>query len=323
MAVMVTGGSGYIGSHVVRLLVERGDSVVIVDDLATGKAERVSGVPMVVLDLARSSSGESLDGVIRDYGVDRVIHFAGRKQVAESVERPAWYYDQNVGGLAILLQAMKRHSVRQLVFSSSASVYGNASGGLIAESDPQHPINPYGRTKLIGEWMIADSALSDQLAATSLRYFNVAGAEHPALGDTAILNLIPMVFDRLARGESPFIFGADYPTVDGTCVRDFIHVGDLARAHLLALDDLSNRASGHTVYNVGTGVGVSVRQIIDLALDRTGINIAPTIADRRPGDPAEVVADSARIHAELGWSSRYGVAEMVDSAWESWTHHSA
>lgn len=323
MAVLVTGGTGYIGSHVVRLLVGRGDSVVVVDDMATGRPERIVGVPVIKLDLTEPSAGTSLSAILADYEVKSVIHLAARKQVAESVKRAAWYYEQNVGGLSILLQAMQRAAVRRLVFSSSASVYGNPSGERISEDSPLLPINPYGRTKLVGEWLIGDASNAGLLAATSLRYFNVAGASDPELGDTAILNLIPMVFDHIARGSQPLIFGDDYATPDGTCVRDFIHVADLADAHLLALDALDENLPGHTVYNVGTGVGASVREVVSLIAQRVGIRLSPRVTDRRKGDPANVVADHARITQDLGWSARRDISDMVDSAWRAWEYAAA
>lgn len=323
MGVLVTGGTGYIGSHVVRLLVERGESVVVVDDLVSGRAERVPEVEVVALDLAHSSSADRLDDIFASHELQSVIHFAARKQVTESVKRAAWYYEQNVGGLAVLLQAMSRHGVRQFVFSSSAAVYGNPSGSQLAEDTALRPINPYGRSKLIGEWMIDDEVVASGLSAMSLRYFNVAGAAHPDLADTAILNLIPMVLDKLTRGERPVIFGDDYATSDGTCVRDFIHVADLANAHLLALDALAHESPGHQPFNVGTGRGASVREIVDQLSAVTGIDREPIILDRRPGDPATVVADPSRIRDRLGWEATLTVRDMIESAWAGWQRHFA
>lgn len=321
MGILVTGGTGYIGSHVVRLLVDRGESVVIVDDSVSGRPERVPGVEVVVLDLAQSSSAARLDEVFARHDLESVIHFAARKQVPESVKRAAWYYEQNVGGLAVLLQAMNRHAVGKLVFSSSAAVYGNPSGSQLTEDTELQPINPYGRSKLIGEWMIDDAVVADGLCATSLRYFNVAGAAAPELGDTAILNLIPMVLDRLTRGERPVIFGDDYATPDGTCVRDFIHVADLARAHLLALDSLTPQVPGHEIFNVGTGKGASVREVVELLVAVTGIDFEPIVLERRPGDPGAVIADPSRIRDRLGWEAALTVRDMVESAWAGWRHH--
>jgi len=317
VTVLVTGGAGYIGSHVVRLLRERGDDVVIVDDLVTGVRERVSGVPLVQMDMTHSDSPELLEAVMREHGVVKVIHFAGRKQVAESVKRPAWYYQQNLGSLANLLLAMESADVSHLVFSSSASVYGTSEGSALPEDTPQHPINAYGETKLVGEWLVANAVKALGIRAASLRYFNVAGAGWPELGDTAVLNLVPMVLERLDNGLAPLIFGDDYPTPDGTCVRDYIHVLDLAEAHLVTLDSLFTGKARHDVFNVGTGVGSSVRAMIEEILMVSGVDISPKVMDRRAGDPAVVVADPHAIVDGVGWSARSGLGEIVRSAWES------
>ncbi len=317
MTVLVTGGAGYIGSHVVRLLRERGDDVVIVDDLSTGVAGRVGGIPLVQVDLAGSEAAEALDTVFRDYDIHAVVHFAARKQVGESVARPAWYFQQNIGSLATVLEAMQRARVTTLVFSSSAAVYGMSEGATLDESTPTKPINPYGETKLVGEWLVADAVTAQGLRAASLRYFNVAGAGWPELGDTAALNLVPMVFDKLDAGEAPLIFGDDYDTPDGTCVRDYVHVLDLAEAHLATLDSLRDGGPRHHVFNVGTGVGASVREMVSAILAASGHTIQPEVRPRRPGDPATVVADATLITTSVGWKAQRGLTEIVASAWES------
>lgn len=317
MSVLVTGGAGYIGAHVVRLLRERGDSVVIVDDLATGRVERVSGLPLTQLDLAESDAPARLAAVFAEHQIDAVIHFAARKRVGESVERPAWYYQQNVGGLANLLMAMESAGVGRLVFSSSAAVYGRSEGAMLTERAATQPMNPYGETKLVGEWLVNDAVAASGMRATSLRYFNVAGAGWPELGDAAVLNLVPMVFERLDAGESPVIFGGDYPTVDGTCVRDYVHVLDLAEAHLAALDATREGDPRHDVFNVGTGTGSSVREMVDEILRVSGSDARPEVRERRPGDPAEVVADATLIAERLGWRARRGVTDIVESAWRA------
>lgn len=304
----------------VRLLQERGDDVVVIDDLVTGDAARVNGAPLLEFDLADPGAVRQVERALGEYGIEAVIHFAARKQVGESVERPAWYFQQNVGSLANVLIAMKNEAVDRLVFSSSAAVYGAASEGVaghnrVDETSPTVPVSPYGETKLIGEWLVSDAARGTGLSATSLRYFNVAGAGWPELGDSAVLNLVPMVFERLDAGKAPIIFGDDYDTVDGTCVRDYVHVLDLAEAHLAALDRLSD--PGHRVFNVGTGVGSSVRQVIDVILAVSGIRAVPEIAPRRAGDPDSMVASVERIRADLGWSARYGLDEIVASAWRA------
>lgn len=313
----MTGGAGYIGSHVVRLLRERGDEVVIVDDLSSGRPERVADVPLIRLDLADTSQREELAAALARHSVESIVHFAARKQVGESVERPAWYYEQNVGGLANLLLAAETAGIERIVFSSSAAVYGASHGAALDEHSPTVPINPYGATKLIGEQLLADTAATGRIRATSLRYFNVAGAGWPELGDTAVLNLVPMVFERLDAGESPKIFGDDYPTPDGTCIRDYVHVLDLARAHLAALDALATGPARHEVFNVGTGHGSSVREMVDMIFDVSESDGAAAVQPRRAGDPAEVVADAGLIADRLGWRAEHGLREIVESAWAS------
>ncbi|MGO1739070.1 MAG: UDP-glucose 4-epimerase GalE [Actinomycetaceae bacterium] len=326
MTVLVTGGAGYIGGHVVAALRERGDDVVVVDDLSTGIPERIHGVTLVTLDLAAEGSEEKLAKVMEERSVDAVIHFAGRKQVGESVERPTWYWTQNVGGLLTVVRAMETTGCRRIVFSSSASVYGISDAELLAESAPTRALSPYGRTKLVGEQILDDAAAAGTLDPMSLRYFNAAGAAAPLLGDTFVQNLIPMVLERLDSGERPRIFGDDYDTPDGTCVRDYIHVVDLARAHLLAIDHLAGaeerRAAGAaptpTVVNVGTGVGSSVREVLAEVREVTGDRTEPEVTERRPGDPPRSVADVTLARDLLGFTAELGLHEMVESAWTAW-----
>jgi UDP-glucose 4-epimerase len=321
---LVTGGTGYIGSHVVKLLKDRGDHVVIVDDVLTGDRDRVPGTSIEELDLHSPTSVDRIVSLLREHEIDSVIHFAGRKQVLESVHRPAWYYQQNIGGLANLLLAMEIAQVAKLVFSSSAAVYGSTEGAAIAEDAPAVPINPYGETKLVGEQLIARACDAFELNAVSLRYFNVAGAGSPELGDRAVLNLVPMVFEKLDQGEAPVIFGDDYSTPDGSCIRDYIHVQDLAEAHTAVLDHLHNQGVvGHETFNVGSGTGTSVKEMVSTILSVAKSNIEPRVAPRREGDPAWVVASPDRIRSAVGWQSRLGLKEIVESAWRAHELHRA
>lgn len=321
MSVLVTGGAGYIGAHVVRLLQQRGDEVVVVDDLSSGVAGNVGDASVAELDLSRPEVVEPLAKLITERGVQSVIHIAAKKQVGESAERPAWYFAQNVGGMAHLLQAMERAGVSKLMFSSSAATYGNPdvpAGTLATEEGPSEPISPYGETKLVCEWMMRDATAAWGLRGVGLRYFNVAGAGWPELGDPTKFNLIPIALGLLTAGRQPVVFGNDYPTPDGTCIRDYIHVLDLADAHLAALDYLSAEDRPYDIFNVGTGSGSSVLEVLDQVGRSTGYQVRPEIGDRRPGDPPELVADVARIGTVLGWTARHDLADMIDSAWAAW-----
>lgn len=327
MTVLVTGGAGYIGAHVVRKLTERGDDVVVVDDLSSGVESNVGDVALMNLDLALSDVVQPLEDVLTSYQVDSVIHIAAKKQVGESAQYPAWYFAQNIAGMAHLLMAMESCGVDRLMFSSSAATYGNpdlAPGQLLAEDRLPEPISPYGETKLACEWMMRDAHQAWGLRGVGLRYFNVAGAGWPELGDRATMNLIPIALEALTGGNQPVIFGDDYPTADGTCVRDYIHVLDLADAHLAALDYLDRDDREFDLFNVGTGSGSSVREVLDQIARSTGYRVQPQVGDRRPGDPPTSVADVSRIRQALGWSAQYELADMIDSSWSSWeTTHGA
>ncbi|MCZ2403924.1 UDP-glucose 4-epimerase GalE [Paenarthrobacter sp. Z7-10] len=317
MTVLVTGGAGYIGAHVVRLLLERGESVVVVDNLSTGRAERVAGAQMVGLDLAAPQAQDRLEGLIQENSVDSVIHLAALKQVGESVADPLLYYRTNVGSTTALLAAMERTGVRRLVFSSSAAAYGVPEVTIVDESTPCRPINPYGETKLIGEWMTAACAKAWGLRAVNLRYFNVAGAASADLADPAALNLVPIAIGQILAGRSPVVFGSDYDTPDGTCIRDYVHISDLADAHLAALDSTAGSGPLESVLNVGTGAGASVLEVLEMLRRVSGRTVDAEIADRRPGDPPQLIADVARIQHALGWQAKRNLEDIVTSAWEA------
>ncbi len=322
MTWLITGGAGYIGAHVVRTMTGAGESVVALDDLSAGVPGRLpAGVPLV---RGSALDGELLKRTLAEHEVTGVLHLAARKQVAESVAQPTRYYRENVGGLATLLDAAAEAGVRRFVFSSSAAVYGDPRVDLITEDTPCAPVNPYGETKLAGEWLVRAAGAAHGMDTVCLRYFNVAGAAAPELADTGVFNIVPMVFDRLTRGEAPRIFGDDYPTPDGTCVRDYIHVADLAEAHLAAVRRLSEGAlTGDLTVNVGRGEGVSVRELITTVGEVTGDKRAPVVEPRRPGDAPRAVASSALARERLGWTARHSVREMVDSAWQGWQRHQA
>ncbi|WP_128818871.1 UDP-glucose 4-epimerase GalE [Streptomyces sp. S063] len=319
MTWLITGGAGFIGAHVLRVMREAGEPVAVYDDLSTGDRSRIpADVPFVQ---GSTLDGDRLRGAMRELSVRGVVHLAAKKQVAESVERPLYYYRENVEGLRSLLGAAVDHGVGAFLFSSSAAVYGMPDVASVTEDLPCAPINPYGETKLAGEWMVRAAGRAHGMATASLRYFNVAGAAAPQLGDTGVFNLVPMVFEKLTEGAAPVVFGDDYDTDDGTCVRDFIHVDDIASAHLAAARALVDRAPGTDLtLNIGRGRGVSVREMIDLIGEVTGYGpaAAPVPAPRRPGDPARVVASADRILDELGWSARHDLRAMVASAWVGW-----
>ncbi|MCT1866273.1 UDP-glucose 4-epimerase GalE [Dermabacter sp. p3-SID358] len=321
MTTLVIGGAGYIGSHVVHLLQERGESVAVVDDLSTGFENRLGGAPLIKQDVTASDAVEVLEREMRDRGVKAVIHFAAHKQVGESVEKPEMYWHDNIGGLANVLDAAARAGVRDFVFSSSAAVYGMPDVDLVDEELECRPINPYGATKYVGEWMLADAERAHGMRTVALRYFNVAGAGAPELADTLVMNLVPIVLDALECGKTPKVFGNDYDTPDGTCIRDYVHVEDLADAHIAALGYLAKEEREHRVFNVGTGTGSSVLEVIDAIARAKGIEIEPEIAPRRAGDPARLVCSTERIEKALGWKSSKDLDDIVRSAVEALSCH--
>ena len=319
MTWLITGGAGYIGAHVARAMAEAGERVVALDDLSAGVPARLPAeVPLV---RGSSLDGELLKRVFAEHGVTGVVHLAARKQVAESVAQPTRYYRENVGGLVTLLDAVAGAGIARFVFSSSAAVYGDPGVDLITEDTPCAPVNPYGETKLAGEWLVRAAGKAHGISTVCLRYFNVAGAAAPELADTGVFNIVPMVFDRLTRDDAPRIFGDDYPTPDGTCVRDYIHVADLAEAHLAAARRLAGGVPGDLTVNIGRGEGVSVRELITAIGEVTGDRRPPLVEDRRPGDAPRAVASAARAVEELDWTARRGVREMTESAWRGWLLH--
>ncbi|MGI5379632.1 UDP-glucose 4-epimerase GalE [Streptomyces sp. CA-251387] len=320
MTWLITGGAGYIGAHVARAMTDAGERVLVLDDLSAGVPARLpADVPLVE---GSSLDGDLLKRVLAEHAVTGVVHLAARKQVGESVAQPTRYYRENVGGLATLLEAVAEAGVKRLVFSSSAAVYGNPDVDLITEDTACAPVNPYGETKLAGEWLVRSAGQAHGISTVCLRYFNVAGAAAPELADTGVFNIVPMVFDRLTRDEAPRIFGDDYPTPDGTCIRDYIHVADLAEAHLAAARRLTAAdASGDLTVNIGRGEGVSVRELITVIGEVTGDRRPPVVEARRPGDAPRAVASAALAAEELGWTARRGVPEMVESAWQGWQLH--
>ncbi|MBK5238075.1 MAG: UDP-glucose 4-epimerase GalE [Actinomycetales bacterium] len=318
MRVLVTGGAGYIGAHIVRLLQDRGDDVVVFDDLSTGSARRVGDAVLVIGDLTAPTAVNAIAETIRQHNIDAVVHFAAKKQVGESVLNPTMYFRDNILSLCNVLDAMKLTGVDRIVFSSSAAVYGEADGRVF-ESDPTEPSSPYGDSKLFGERLLSAAVTANSLRAASLRYFNVGGAGWDDLGDTAALNLIPMVFERLDQGLSPRIFGNDYGTPDGTCIRDYVHVLDLAEAHLAVLDFLETADPEHHILNVGTGTGTSVSEIVTEIMAVSGSTLLPEVNERRPGDAEIVIADASKIHGLIGWTTRHTISDIISSAWGAHT----
>jgi UDP-glucose 4-epimerase len=315
MSWLVTGGAGYIGSHVVRALIADQWPVVVLDDLSTGHREFVpDGVPFIKASLL---DRPALDRLFAEHAVEGVIHVAGYKYAGESVRHPLRAYEQNVTGTAVLLAAVQRAGVGKLVFSSSAAVYGTPDADPVTEATPTRPQSPYGESKLIGEWLLRAQGRATGLRHTALRYFNVVGSGTPELYDTSPHNLFPVIFRTLSDGGAPQINGDDYPTPDGTCVRDYIHVADLARSHAAAARRLASGAPLQPVYNLGSGNGTSVRRIMDTVAAVSGLTFEPVVAPRRPGDMARIVADGRLAARDLEWAMTHSLEDMVRTAWEA------
>jgi UDP-glucose 4-epimerase len=316
---LVTGCAGYIGSHIASLKSIDSQCLYVVDDLSSGYGYRVKNFA----ECLRSSLQDpnEIKRALESWNVTHVIHLAAKKRVGESVERPDYYWQENVVGFENLLAVMAEFEVKNLLFSSSAAVYGQPNlpvGSLISETDPCNPINPYGETKLEGERLAQEYAMKHGASVIALRYFNVAGAGRNDLGDRFTCNLIPIVFEALDRGEDPVVFGSDYETPDGTCIRDYVHVQDLAEAHIAALELIDKSGPGFDVINIGTGVGASVLEVIDTISEVTGKVIQPKFVERRQGDPASLVSDVTKAKEVLNWESKRDLKKIVSSAWEAW-----
>ncbi|TFV55990.1 UDP-glucose 4-epimerase GalE [Geodermatophilus sp. DF01-2] len=316
MSWLVTGGAGYVGAHVVHAMSAAGEEVVVLDDLSAGDPGRLAGLPSVPLVVGSVRDRGLVRRVLREHAVQGVVHLAGRKQVAESVADPLLYYAENVEGMVALLESCRAKGVPRFVFSSSAAVYGLPATEQVDEDADCRPISPYGRTKLVGEWLVRDSAAWG-LSAVTLRYFNVAGAGTPRLGDRGTANLVPLVFAAVETRRRPVLHGADHPTPDGSPVRDFVHVTDVAEAHLAAARALTAGAPGGT-YNVGRGEGSSVLEVLRLVGEVTGADTTPEVVGARPGDPARVVAAVDRIARDLDFRARCDLRLIVESAWAAW-----
>lgn len=317
MSILVTGGAGYIGSHTVKYLRSLNKDVVVLDDLSKGHREAVLDAPLYVGSI---QDGDLIDSICNKHHVTGVIHFAAYSLVGESVKEPIKYYENNVCGTLSLVKSLLRNDVKKIVFSSTAAVYGEPERVPILESDKTVPTNPYGDTKLSIEAMLRWAYEAYGMSSVSLRYFNAAGADPEGLigeDHSPETHLIPLVLAAaLGKRESITIFGEDYPTKDGTCIRDYIHVMDLASAHYLALKKL-DESEGAFVYNLGNGEGFSVREVIDVAEEVTSITIPKVIGERRKGDPAVLVASQEKAERELGWERQYSsLAQIIEDAWK-------
>jgi UDP-glucose 4-epimerase len=316
MKLLVTGGAGYVGSHSVRTLLDEGHDVVVLDNLSTGHKWALQDCELISVDLRDETN---LLRSIKNRGFDGVLHFAAKSLVGESKNQPALYYQNNVGGTTNLVRAMQAADIQRLVFSSTAAIFGNPVSDLIDEKHPKTPINVYGQTKLVVEHLLQAVAESSDFSATCLRYFNAAGANNAAnLGEwhEPETHLIPNALRAAAgTGNALTLFGDDYPTTDGTCVRDYIHVDDLASAHVAAIEKMS--AGGNfNVYNLGNGNGYSVKEVIAACEKAVGTEIPFTIGPRREGDPATLVASAQKARDELDWNPQFGaIDEIAQSAW--------
>lgn len=316
MITIVTGGAGYIGSHVVSQLCEQGEQVVIVDDLSSGLITRVPGMNVHQIDMSTDGSISELHKLAVDYHADSIIHFAAKKSAPESVSRPEYYFRQNIGSLMNVIKAIQGTAIDKFVFSSSAAVYGDAKDSVV-ESAPTQPLNPYGESKLMGERILKCESDLGAMRVACLRYFNVAGSGSDNKGDNSVHNLIPMVFEKISEGRVPLIFGDKYDTPDGSCIRDYIHVVDLAAAHIAALKYLNSTNLDFSTFNIGTGAGYSVKEVLQVVKSVTNFAGEAQVVSPREGDPARIVGDVTAAEKFLGWKAENGLQEMVESAWSA------
>lgn len=319
MAILVTGGAGYIGSHMVLALVDRGETVVVIDNLSTGHPWALP--PGVALRGGDIGDAAFLEAVIAEFGVTEIAHFAAKIVVPESVANPMLYYGNNTAKSRVLIETAIRCGVQRFIFSSTAAVYGDVSGDPIGETMPPAPVSPYGRSKLMTEWMLQDAAAAHGLDFIILRYFNVAGADPQGRTGQSFPNATHLikVAVQTALGQRPHldVFGTDYPTRDGSCIRDYIHVTDLAGAHVDALNHL-RRGGESMILNCGYGQGFSVLEVVDVVRKVTGIDFEARLVPRRPGDPAIIVAKSEKIRSTLGWNPKHDDLEGIVSSAFRW-----
>ena len=311
MSWLITGGAGYIGAHVVRQMITAGEEVVILDDLSFGN---ISTVPKdVEIVIGSITKKDFVELTLKKYKISGIINLAGLKSVTESEVIPEKYEEINVHGVEILLEVAKRFGIEFFIQSSSAAVYGNSQQGFVSEEDELSPISQYGKTKSHAESALTTAINHDILRGVSLRYFNVLGARENALQDKSKANILPMVLENLSVNEPPKIFGDDYPTKDGTCVRDYVHVEDIARAHVLAVKELKSRTLPVAI-NIGTGTGYSVREVMNEILKQTSSRLEPVVVSRRTGDPAVLVAKVDLATKELGFRAQKSLSEMISSS---------
>jgi UDP-glucose 4-epimerase len=316
MTWLVTGGAGYIGAHVVRRMQREGFRTVVLDDFSSGNVRFVPpDVPVVECSILDE---DTVERALLEYTIEGVVHLAAFKYAGLSVHDPLKFYRNNVEGTRSLLQAMVNAGVKRMLFSSSCSVYGSPDMERVTEKTPTRPENPYGTSKLVSEWLIRDVAMIHDLRYTNLRYFNVVGSGYLGVRDENPFGLLPAVMKCLTDGRTAVINGDDYPTRDGTCERDFVHVSDVANAHVRAIQLLAQDVTLDPVYNLGTGVGVTVLEILDLLQEISGIAFRRMVQPRRRGDPARIVASANLALSSLGWSTQHSHADAVASAWQAW-----